>query len=503
MAASLSKTTEVNTATLANQLTQMVASSGITLKNLPALLGGTPVRTRPYPAWPLTDEAAIAADIAAVSAVLRSGRWGGAPYPGPQAQAFAAAFLAMQAGSEGWEDSHYAVPMMNGTLTMEVALRAAGVGWGDEVIVPAYTFQATATAPISVGAVPVLVDIDPENYCISPAAIEAAITPKTKAIIPVHLGAQMADMDTIMAIAHRHSLVVIEDCAHAHGARWNNQGAGTFGDFGSFSLQSSKLLTTGEGGILLCREKVSWQKVVSLIDCGRSPMTEHSSLEAAPASLLTASLMRANLMANVMQALQPQMSLPPVEDAVGIGSNYRMTELQAALGQTALKRFSQQQQQRADMADYLEQQLSKVPGIRLLKRNSAHTRRSVYRYIFAIDPAAFGIGHQEASLALHLEGIACWHGYPALHRHECFQPLRSRLPVPAVYPQAFAFENMHFPEAERASEHEAIWLEESVFRDGKAGVDDVVVALKKVQRSAALLTAAKAYFLEAVLVQPV
>jgi dTDP-4-amino-4,6-dideoxygalactose transaminase len=131
--------------------------------------------------------------------------------------------------------------MVNGTVTMEVACRATDIGWGDEVIVPAYTFQATAAAPMAAGAVPVIVDIDPDTYCIDPQAVEAAVTDRTKAIIPVHLGAQMADMDAIMAVAGRYNLIVIEDCAHAHGARWHDQGAGTIGHFGSFSLQSSKI----------------------------------------------------------------------------------------------------------------------------------------------------------------------------------------------------------------------------------------------------------------------
>jgi dTDP-4-amino-4,6-dideoxygalactose transaminase len=223
-----------------------------------ALLGGKPVRTEPYPAWPIYDER----DIAAVTAVIQSGRWGGYPYPGPQTAELCRRFAELQGGG-------YAVAMVNGTVTMEVALRAAGIGWGDEVIVPAYTFSATAAAPIASGAIPVIVDVDPETYCMDPKAVEAAITSRTKAIIPVHLAAEMADMDAIMDIAERHNLIVIEDCAHAHGAKWRGKGAGTIGHFGSFSLQSSKTLTSGEGGILLCRTEEMAYRVTSLIDCGR------------------------------------------------------------------------------------------------------------------------------------------------------------------------------------------------------------------------------------------
>ncbi len=118
------------------------------------------------------------------------------------------------------------------------------------------------------------------TYCIDPKAIEAAITPRTRAIIPVHVGSLMADMDAIMEIARRHNLVVIEDCAHVHGARWRDRGAGSIGDFGSFSMQSSKLLTSGEGGILLTNDDAYAEACHSLIDCGRPKDPEECALPA-------------------------------------------------------------------------------------------------------------------------------------------------------------------------------------------------------------------------------
>ena len=141
-----------------------------------AISGGAPIRTERYPAWPVWDQR----DIDAVTRTVESGRCGGFPYPGPNPAAFSEKFAELQGGGT-------AVTMMNGTITMEVALRAAGIGWGDEVIVPAYTFQATAAAPMAAGAIPVIVDIHPDTLCTDPAAVEAAITPKTKAVIVVHL----------------------------------------------------------------------------------------------------------------------------------------------------------------------------------------------------------------------------------------------------------------------------------------------------------------------------
>jgi dTDP-4-amino-4,6-dideoxygalactose transaminase len=405
-----------------------------------AILGGEPVRTEPYPQWPVFDER----DAKAVAAVVRSGNWGGYPYPGPQTAEFLRRFLELQGGE-------YAVAMVNGTVTMEVACRAAGIGWGDEVIIPAYTFQATAAAPMAAGAVPVIVDIDPDTYCLDPKAAEAAITDQTRGIIPVHLGAQMADMDAIMDIAEQHDLIVIEDCAHAHGAKWRGQGAGTIGHFGSFSLQSSKTLTSGEGGVLICKTAELAARAASIIDCGR-PHDEAGKI-------------------------------------FTMGANYRMGELQAALANVAIERFPKQAKQRAEAAAYMDEALSEIPGVRVLRHDPRHTTRSFYRYIFAIDPEVFDLEHDAVCYALYKEGIPSWVGYEAMHHYELFQPQLSRLPVPSAFPGKFQFEQMDLPEAERACQREAVWLDEAVFRAGRKGVDDAVAALRKIFHNRAELAA--------------
>ncbi|MCY3780248.1 MAG: DegT/DnrJ/EryC1/StrS family aminotransferase [Chloroflexi bacterium] len=396
-----------------------------------ALFGGEKTRTAAYPAWPVHDER----DVAAVAEVVRSGNWGGFPYPGPQTQRFLDAFVELQGG-------RYGVAMMNGTITMEVALRAAGIGWGDEVIVPAYTFQATASAPMMAGAIPVLVDIDPRTFCISPAATEAAITERTRAIIPVHIASQMADMDAIMAIADKHDLIVIEDAAHAHGAVWRGQGAGALGHFGSFSMQSTKIMTAGEGGVLLCRSEDHAWRAASVIDCGRP----HD-----PSGRL------------YMQ-----------------GSNYRMTELQAALLNVALQRFPAQAAAREEMGNYMDEALSEVEGIRVIQRDPRQDKRALYCYTFAIDPEDFGATNEVLARALYAEGIPCSSGYDPMYRYDLFRPTSSRLAVPSAFPQRFDFEEMRLPATERVSRFEGLWLEEAIFRAGKEGVDDVVNALNKV-----------------------
>jgi dTDP-4-amino-4,6-dideoxygalactose transaminase len=395
-----------------------------------AVLGGSPVRTEPYPTWPVFDDR----DVQAVSRTVRSGRWGGFPYPGPNTAEFAKQFADMLGGG-------YAVPMVNGTLTMEVALRAAGIGWGDEVIVPAYTFQATAAAPMAAGAAPVIVDIDPDTYCTDPASVEAAITEKTRAVIVVHLAAQMTDMDAIMAIAKKHNLVVIEDSAHAHGAQWRGMSAGTIGDFGSFSLQSAKTLTTGEGGVLLCKDHKMAERAASIIDCGRPKDPEGLEFT--------------------------------------MGANLRLSEVQAALGLVALERFPAQFEERAAMADYMEESLSEIPGIRLLKRDLRLTRRSLYRYVFKIDPEYFGVNHDLFCRALSAEGIPVDTGYPAMNHYDLFQPGLSRLPVPSAFPEYFEFDKMSLPVTERASQVESVWMGESIFRAGSKGIDDLIAGVRK------------------------
>jgi len=396
-----------------------------------AILGGEPLRSEPYPQWPVFDER----DVEAVTAAVKSGNWGGFPYPGPQTGEFLRRFLELQGGE-------HAVAMVNGTVTMEVACRAAGIGWGDEVIVPAYTFQATAAAPMAAGAIPVIVDINPDTYCIDPKAVEAAITPQTKGVIPVHLGAQMADMDAIMDIAKRHNLIVIEDCAHAHGAKWRGKGAGTIGHFGSFSLQSSKTLTSGEGGVLICKTAELAERAASIIDCGRPHDKEGKQFT--------------------------------------MGANYRMGELQSALATVAIERFPEQAKQREEMADYMDEALSEIPGVRVLRRDPRHTTRSFYRYIFAVDPEVFGVEHDAVCYALYKEGIPTWIGYEAMHHYELFQPQLSKLPVPSAFPERFQFAELDLPESERACQREAVWLDENIFRAGREGVDDAVAALRKV-----------------------
>jgi dTDP-4-amino-4,6-dideoxygalactose transaminase len=401
-----------------------------------AINGGPPVRSEPYPEWPKGNDD----DVAAVTEVVRSGRWGGFPEPGPRAAEFEERFAAYQGAKHG-------VLMSNGTVTMEVALKALGIGWGDEVILPALTFSATAYAPMAAGALPVFVDVTPSTWTIDPDRVEAAITPKTAAIMPVHLGHQMADMDRIMDIAGRHSLAVVEDCAHAHGQRWRDRGAGCIGDFGSFSHQSSKIMTAGEGGSLLTNDDRLARLAHSLIDCGRPKDAG--------------------------------------EKEYTFGANYRLGELHAALLGVAMDRFPSQQEARAEAGLRFEGLLRDVPGVRVLEHDDRITRWSFYRYVLAIDPDAFaGHTNQVVCDALEAEGVGAWTGYEPMSRYDLFQPSLSRLPVAVEFADRLDPARMSFPVAEAAGLRESVYVDENVFRAGDQGVDQAAEAIAKIQRNA-------------------
>jgi dTDP-4-amino-4,6-dideoxygalactose transaminase len=402
-----------------------------------AIAGGTPVRSTPYPEWPESHEAY---ETAALD-VVRSGRWGGFPEPGPHAASFEEKFAAYQGARHG-------ILMSNGTVTMEVALKALGIGWGDEVIVPALTFNATPYAAMAAGALPVFVDVTPQTWTIDPDQTEAAITPRTKAVMPVHLGHQMADMDRIGDVARRHSLAIVEDCAHAHGQQWRGIGAGSLGDFGSFSHQSSKIMTAGEGGSLLTNDERLARLAHSLIDCGRPK-------DAAEAEYT-------------------------------FGSNYRLGELHAAMLDVAIERFPAQQQERERMGAHLEGLVRDVPGVRVLDHDDRITRWSFYRYILAIDPGSFaGRTNWTVCDALEAEGVGAWGGYEPVSNYDLFQPGLSRLPVAVQHADRLDPARMSFPVAEAAGLREAVYIDENVFRAGTQGVEDAVEAIAKVQRHAA------------------
>jgi dTDP-4-amino-4,6-dideoxygalactose transaminase len=326
-----------------------------------ALNGGPPTRTDPWPTWPISDER----EEQAVLEVLRSGKW----WYGEKVQAFEAAFAAFQ-------DAAYGVSCTSGTAALKLGLLAAGVGAGDEVIVPPYTFVATAAAPLLVNAVPVFADVELDTANLDPAAVEAAITPRTKAIMPVHFAGLPADMDALTALARRHNLALIEDACHAWGTKWNGKGAGALGDCGAFSFQMSKNMTAGEGGLLLTDREDLADRARSYSNFGR-------------------------------------MAGQAFYEHYLLGDNMRLTEMQAALLLVQLSRLEAQTALRHERASLLTEELASVPGLALTRDDNRARPRSWHLYMFRFQPEQWGGLTRDRFLeAMRAEGIPVSAGYP-------------------------------------------------------------------------------------------
>jgi dTDP-4-amino-4,6-dideoxygalactose transaminase len=399
----------------------------------PAILGGDPTRARDYPTWPVWDEA----DRQRLNTVLETGAWWDGD--GDLARTFATRFAALQGARHG-------LPMTNGTHTLEAALWACGVGEGDEVIVPGLTFVASATAAIAVGATPILVDVDPETLNIDPAAAEAAITDRTRAIIAVHVAGAAADLDALVELCQRRGVHLIEDCAHAHGTTWRGKGVGSWGSFGSFSMQHSKLMTAGEGGALITSDDALHERAWEYWNCGREPgkwFYHHA--------------------------------VP--------GSNLRMTEWQGAILLGQLERFPEQNRIRNANALELCEALLEIPGLRPQRRDPRMELQGNYCFVFHYDRSAFaGMPLRTFEAALAAEGIPMGVSYPALNtlqvfRDGAFAP-RIRRPTRPI-----DWATLSLPVAERLADS-TVWLEHRLLLASRDDVLDVARAAQRIHRHA-------------------
>jgi dTDP-4-amino-4,6-dideoxygalactose transaminase len=401
-----------------------------------AIAGGAAVRTQSFTLWPQFDDR----EKRAILGVLESRNWGGYPFPNHLAELFSQRFAAHQ-------DATHALCAANGTVTLEIALRAIGIRPGDEVIVPAYTFEATAAPVLRLGGVPVFVDVLPDTYCIDAAAAAEAISSRTRAIIPVHLAMSMADMDAITDIAARHGLKVIEDCAHAHGAKWRNKGAGSIGDAGSFSMQTSKLLTAGEGGVVTTNSDEIFELCQSYVNCGRASQTDR---------------FRHRI----------------------LGFNYRLTEFQAAILLAQLERLPEQTELRASRATRLADGLSRIPGTSLLNRDERLTTQAIYQFVFKYDAEAFGGASRDRFVAaLEAEGIPC-DGlfYEPIYRSPLFHVDPQDFPsLQGGGSQGLPWADARCPVAERAAYLESVWLPHQLLLGSEQDVDEIVEAVEKIQ----------------------
>jgi dTDP-4-amino-4,6-dideoxygalactose transaminase len=400
-----------------------------------AILGGVPVRQTAFPAWPQYDEH----ERQALMDVLDSRVWWRTP--GTQTLNFEREFAQYHQAKHG-------IACTNGTAAIEITMAALGIGLGDEVIVPDFTFVATASAVLAVGALPVLVDVEPGTYCLDPDLVEAAITERTRAIIPVHVSGHPADLDRLVPLAQKHNLYLVEDSAHAHGSEWKGHKVGSIGHVGTFSFQQSKLMTAGEGGCIITNDDDLEVRLRSVHDCGRMPGEWFYS--------------------HFIN-----------------GSNYRLSEWQGAVLRQQLKRLDAQAAIRTRNAAYLNTALAEIEGIVPQKLDERCTRNGHYCYIFAYDQAAFAGASTERFIeALEAEGVPTQASYPPLHDLDLFMSgaYRERL-APDHAREDHAFLAAEFPHTSRLAAA-TVWLVHRALLGSDKDTAQIVDAVKKIQRHA-------------------
>ncbi|NIA12856.1 MAG: aminotransferase class I/II-fold pyridoxal phosphate-dependent enzyme [Nitrospiraceae bacterium] len=385
-----------------------------------ALFGGAPVRAaaKAWPTWPVHDDR----ERTALNEVLDSRKW----WYGERVGQFERDYAAFQRAG-------HCVTCSSGTAALEIALQVLNVEHGDEVIVPPYTFIATASAVMRMGGIPVFVDVD-ESWCINPDLIEEAITPRTKAIMPVHFGGRICDMDRINAIADEHGLAVLEDACHSWGSQWRDKGTGALSRGGVFSFQASKNLTAAEGGAIVTDDEAFADSCRAVSNCGRmkgSAWYAHSV----------------------------------------VGTNSRLTEFAAALLSAQLTRLDEQTQLRERNGAILEEGLDAVDGIVAQPGDERMTRRAYHLYCIRIEPDVFGCSREKFIEAANAEGLPIGAGYELpLYKQDAFtQATRAD------------YSSYHCPVTEDLCRRSGMWLTHALLLGSEADMRDIVDIFAKIR----------------------
>lgn len=416
---------------------------GSTQASLPAALGGTPawspVQWPTWPQWnPETDERGLLE-------VMRSGVWSRAHTVNEFEKEWAKAV-----------GTKRALTVVNGTNALVTAISQFDIQAGDEVLVPPYTFVATITAILSNGALPVFVDVDRETFQINPAKIEAKITSRTKAIIPVHIMGLPCDMDPIMAIARKHNLVVIEDACQAHLAEYGGKGVGSIGNAGCFSFQNSKNLPIGEGGAVVSNDDAFMDRCFSYTNFGTPYGTFIGAVGAG----------------SLMQ-----------------GTKLRFSEYQAAIGLAQLRRLDAQTTTRNENAAYLKSQIENIPGIMPYRLYPKVNRAAYHLFPFRYNPEGFkGLSREKFLTALRLEDVPCSSGYTVLNTQPFLNDTFQTPTYQKVYPaelldiRKYNARN-HCPENEKLCS-EAVWFTQNLLLGTRTDMDAIATAITKVHQNA-------------------
>ncbi len=421
-------------------------AAGVALApNQPALLGGAKVRATPFPEWPVFDQH----EEQALLTVLRSGKW----YRGSGAQvkSFEAAYAALTGARQ-------CLATANGTSALFISLNVLGVEAGDEVLIPPYTFTATVNVVLRQYALPVFVDIDPRTFQMDATKVEPLINENTRALMPVHLGGNVCDLDALLAIARQRKIPLIEDACQAHLAEWKGRKVGTLGEAGCFSFQASKNLNSGEGGAILFNDEDLRERAYAFHNNG-------SGLRAIGANFAYASS----------------------------GANLRLTEFQAALLLAQMARLEQQARTRTANAQYLTTLLKQSPGLEPAAMYAGCTNNAYHLYMARYDAQAFaGLPREKFLKALSAEGIPCSGGYSPLNT----QPFIRNTIQSRGYKRLFSAarlkqweEQNHCPANDKLCS-EAVWFTQNMLIGPRVDMDQIAEAVRKIRANAALLARA-------------
>lgn len=391
-----------------------------------AIDGGKKIRARPFPCWPSYE----ADEIEAVREVLKSGKVN--YWTGNQGKLFEKEFAAAA-------QTKHAVAVANGTVALELALHALQIGEGDEVIVPSRSFVASASSVLMRSATPVFADISEESQTLTGETVDRVVTKNTRAIIAVHLGGWPCEMDSILTVARRYNLNVIEDCAQAQGARYRGRPVGSFGDAAAFSFCQDKIMSTGgEGGMLVTNSDDVWRRAWSFKDHGKDPDGVREFATTAKFQWIHRT----------------------------VGTNWRLTEMQSALGRNLLLKLPRYVKKRRSNAEHLNKLLGRMSAIRLTipKKRTYH---SYYKYYVFVRPERMrdGWDRDKILLAVRAEGIPCFSG-------SCSEVYLEEAFLPALRPP------QRLAVARRLGETSLMFLVHPTL--GGKDMNDVYLALKKV-----------------------
>ena len=427
---------------VAGKLLFATGQTALSANSKPAVLGGSPSHSGAWPDWPLWDPAK---DEAQILQVLRSGIW--------SRDKLVAEFEKKWAEMLGVKRC---LATTNGTHALISGLKMLGIGAGDEVITTPYTFIATIDAIILCNAMPVFVDVDQETFQLDPQKIEAKITPRTRAIIPVHILGLPVDMDRIMTIAKKYDLIVLEDACQAHLAEFDSKKTGAIGHAGCFSFQTSKNLPLGEGGALVSDDEDLMDRAFSFHNFGR------------PYGRMVGDVSGEYVM---------------------VGTKCRATEYQAAIGLAQMERLERQTEERNQNAVYLRAQIEDIPGILPYRLYDKVNRATYHLFPFRFKKEYFNnLSRKKFIQALRAEGIPCSSGYTPLNTMPYLKDALASRVFKAVYPAeeldyAGYLERNRCPENDQLCE-EAVWLPQNVLLGTKTELDDIAAALEKIHNSA-------------------